>query len=105
MRLSEYKDNPIIKLSFDFAIGIVAYCEVLEHKKKFVSAKQLLKSGTSIGANVMEAQNPESNSDFIHKMKIAAKEANESHYWLMQKVLNKIIGTSKRNMKLAQLAH
>ena len=50
--------------------------------KKFVIARQLLRSSTSIGANVFEAQNAESKADFIHKMKIAAKEASETLYWL-----------------------
>lgn len=77
----------------------------------------MFRSGTSIGANIREAQNAKSRSDFIHKMKIAAKESEESKYWLelcrevegypfstqlydqlivIQKILNKIIGTSKR---------
>jgi four helix bundle protein len=51
--------------------------------KKFAIANQLLRSGTSIGANAMEAQNPESRADFIHKIKIAAKEAEETQYWLI----------------------
>ena len=59
------------------------YCERLEEKRKFVIGKQLLSSGTSIGANSFEAQNAESKTDFIHKMKIAAKEAEETLYWLM----------------------
>jgi len=54
----------------------------LTNEKKFVIAKQLLRSSTSIGANVFEAQNAESKADFIHKMKIAAKEASETLYWL-----------------------
>lgn len=110
-------DNLIVRLSFEFALEIIEYAETLEQNKKFVVAKQLLKSGTSIGANVREAQNAESKIDFIHKIKIAAKEAEETDYWielcknsknypdcqnLMEKnkiilrVLNKIIGTSKR---------
>ncbi|WP_315816086.1 four helix bundle protein [Paraflavitalea speifideaquila] len=59
------------------------YCEVLECNRKYVIAKQLLRAGTSIGANVFEAQNAESKADFIHKMKIAAKEGSEILYWLM----------------------
>jgi four helix bundle protein len=75
-------NNPILKLSFDFSLMIIEYTEVLEQNKKFVISNQLLKSGTSIGANAMEAQNAESKADFIHKMKIAAKEAEEAQYWL-----------------------
>jgi four helix bundle protein len=56
---------------------------LLEAHHKYVIAKQILKAGTSIGANVREAQNAESKIDFIHKMKIAAKEADETEYWLL----------------------
>jgi four helix bundle protein len=75
-------ENLIVNLSLDFALEIIAFSEVLEEHKKYVLARQLLKSGTSIGANVREAQNAESKADFIHKMKIAAKEADETEYWL-----------------------
>ena len=77
------ENNPILKLSFEFSLMIIQYCEVLEANKKFVIAKQILKAGTSIGGNCMEAQNAESKADFIHKIKIAAKEADETQYWLM----------------------
>lgn len=75
------KDNVIVNKTIDF-LAIINYCEVLEQGKKFVIAKQLLRSATSIGANVFEAQNAESKADFIHKMKMAAKEASETLYWL-----------------------
>ncbi len=75
--------NPILKLTLEFSINIVSYCEVLQEHKKFVIANQLLKRGTSIGANSFEAQNAESKADFIHKFKIAAKEAEETQYWLL----------------------
>lgn len=74
--------NVIVDKTFDFAVKIIEYCELLESHKKFVISNQLLKSGTSIGANVSEAQNAESRADFIHKIKLAAKEANETNYWL-----------------------
>jgi len=74
-------ENLIVKLSLEFALDIIAYSERLEELKKYIIARQLLKSGTSIGANVMEAKNAESKADFIHKMKIAAKEAGETQYW------------------------
>lgn len=77
------KDNVIVDLTFKFALGIVDYCELLESKRKYVLARQLLKSGTSIGANTREAQNAESKTDFIHKFKIAAQEADEAQYWLL----------------------
>jgi len=102
----------------------ISYCELLEANKKFVLARQLLKSGTSIGANAIEAQNAESKADFIHKMKIAAKEAEESQYWLwlcdyaegypgckiliqkaedINRVLGKILSTAKRKTPFSYL--
>jgi four helix bundle protein len=77
------RENVIVDKSFQFALDIVLYCELLEENKKFVLARQLLRSGTSIGANVREAQNAESKADFIHKIKLAAKEADETEYWLL----------------------
>jgi four helix bundle protein len=112
----EAKDNLIIKLTFQFALDIIKYCEILQENKKFVIANQLLKSGTSIGANIREAQNAESKADFIHKFKISAKEIEETTYWLelckfsdgypnahnlieqlnnISRIVNKIIITSK----------
>ena len=76
------KDNLIVDLTFKFSLAIIQYCEELEASKKYVIARQLLKSGTSIGANVHEAQNAESKADFIHKFKLASKEADETMYWL-----------------------
>ena len=77
------KDNLVKDKSFAFAIDIVKLYKFLcEQKKEFVISKQLLRSGTSIGANVRESEYAESKSDFIHKMSIALKEANESEYWL-----------------------
>ena len=105
----------------EFAIIVVNCCELLESKRKFIIANQLLKSGTSIGANVFEAQHSESRLDFIHKMKIALKEANETFYWLslcekmddwaipkealnsideIIAILSRIIITSKKNLKI-----
>ncbi len=75
--------NEILELSFEFALDIIEFAEQLEEKRKFVVANQILKSGTSIGASVREAQNCESSADFIHKLKIAAKEADETEYWLL----------------------
>lgn len=83
MTREKIEQNLILKLSFDFALLIINYCELLEKGKKYVIANQLLKSGTAIGANAIEAQNAESMADFIHKFKIAAKEAEETHYWLL----------------------
>lgn len=77
------KENLIVKLTFEFALDIIKFTEELESQRKYVIAKQVLKSGTSIGANVREAQNAESKNDFIHKLKIAAKEADETEYFLL----------------------
>ena len=73
----------ILEKSIEFALAIIEFSEELDSFKKFVIAKQLLRSGTSIGANIHEAQSCESRADFIHKLKIAAKEANETEYWLL----------------------
>ena len=107
-------------MSFQFALKIIEYAELLEEKRKYVLSRQLTKSGTSIGANIREAQNAESLNDFIHKMKIAAKEADETEYWLLlaqhsknypnpddlllqctdlSKILSKIIASSKLRLR------
>ena len=75
--------NVIVEKSLNFSIELIKFCELLDMQKKFVIAKQLLRSGTSIGANIFEAQHAESKADFIHKMKIGIKEANETLYWLL----------------------
>jgi len=119
MKKELFDRNPILKLSFDFALMIIDYCELLESKKKYIVARQLLRSGTSVGANTMEAQNAESKADFIHKMKIAAKEAEETQYWLwlcsystnypdcdkliskleeVNRVLGSIVNTARKNI-------
>ncbi len=77
------KPNLIVELTFEFSLKVIEYCELLESKRKFNVANQLFRSGTSIGANVREAQNAESKADFIHKIKIAAKETDETEYWLL----------------------
>jgi four helix bundle protein len=110
------KENLIVKKTFEFSTQIMLYVDLLMEKKKFPLANQLFRSGTSIGANVREAQNGESKDDFIQKMKIAAKEADETEYWLLlcksnsnypnpddlleqidsiHKILSKIISSSK----------
>jgi four helix bundle protein len=75
-------ENRIVDLSFEFALMIIELTEKLEKNRKFVVANQLFKAGTSIGANIRESQSAESRADFIHKLKIAAKEAEEVDYWL-----------------------
>ena len=111
--------NPILKLSFEFSFLIIEFCDQLDAEKKFIISRQLLRAGTSIGSNAMEAQNAESKADFIHKFKLAAKEAEETQYWLLlcdysktypdcktslnkidelHKVIGSIISSSKRKM-------
>lgn len=77
------KRNEILELSFEFALAIIQFCERLDGEKKYVISRQLLKSGTSIGANIREAQNAHSRNDFISKCVIASKEADETEYWLL----------------------
>jgi four helix bundle protein len=112
------KENKIFDLSFAFALKIVSFSEVLGQSRKYVVANQIIKSGTSIGANIWEAQSAESRDGFIHKLKIVAKEAEETEYWLLickhspnypdtkellenlvvlKKLLTKIISSSKRS--------
>ena len=111
------KENIIVNKTFQFAVKIIAFCEELENSRKYVIARQLLKSGTSIGANVREAQNAGSKNDFIHKFKISAKEIDETEYWIelcnhsvnyptnsvlldelkvISNIVNKIISSSKK---------
>ena len=116
----QMKDNIVRDKSFAFALRIVNLYKYLQGRKEFILSKQLLKSGTAIGALVREAEQAESKKDFIHKMAIALKEANETQYWLellykseyleesqfssinadsieMLKLLTSIIKTSKNN--------
>ncbi|MBK8599589.1 MAG: four helix bundle protein [Flavobacterium sp.] len=77
------KSNIIKEKSFSFALEIVDIYKYLSfEKREFVLSKQILRSGTSIGANIREAEHAESKADFIHKLSIALKEANETEYWL-----------------------
>ena len=76
------KRNVIKEKSFLFAIEIVGLYKVLAERKEFVLSKQVLRSGTSIGANIREAEHAQSKADFIHKLSISLKEANETEYWL-----------------------
>ena len=113
------QDNIIVEKTFQFAVQILKFSPVLQESKHFVLANQLLRSGMSIGANTREAQNAESKADFVHKFKIAAKEADEAEYWLLlakevikdptipkllnelkviQKIITKIIATTKNQM-------
>ena len=113
------QDNIIVEKTFQFAVQILKFSPVLQESRHFVLANQPLRSGMSIGANTREAQNAESKADFVHKFKIAAKEADEAEYWLLlanevikdptipkllnelkviQKIITKIIATTKNQM-------
>ena len=74
--------SPIYEKSFNFAINIIHLYKNLVKQKEYIISKQILRSGTSIGANVNEASEAESKKDFVHKMAIASKEARETIYWL-----------------------
>jgi len=118
------RKNVIYQKSFDFAINIVKlYKYLCAEKKEYVISKQVLKSGTSIGANIKEALAAQSKKDFVAKLYVASKEASETEYWLellieteylepkqgelllqdleeIQKLLSSIIITTKRNHKV-----
>ena len=116
--MSNREKSIILKKAFEFAVKIVKFTSQLNHEKHFILSRQLLRSGTSIGANVNEALAAYSKKDFIYKMMIALKEAQETEYWLkliaaseiienfklydysteiieLQKILTSIIKTSK----------
>lgn len=76
------KKNVVLEKSFSLAIDIVHLVQALTKDREYVISKQLLKCGTSIGANIEEALSAESKKDFLHKLLIATKEARETAYWL-----------------------
>ena len=76
------KKNEILDQSFDFALKIIELAKFLKNKKEYVISNQILRSGTSVGANVTEAQAAQSTKDFIAKLSIASKESRETNYWL-----------------------
>ena len=85
------KENIIQDKSFDFALSIIELYKNLINEKEFILSKQLLKSGTSIGANVEEALAGISKKDFIAKMAISSKEARETRYWLRLYQASKLV--------------
>jgi four helix bundle protein len=117
------KENIIGDKSFEFSVTIVEQSKrIIKEKREFVLSKQLLRSGTSIGANVHEAINAQSKKDFISKMYIALKEATETEYWIkllmttqyiepcdgdkllskcieVKKIIHSIVKTSKENLE------
>ncbi len=88
--------NIVVDKSFNFAIKIVSlYKNLVYDKKEFILSKQLLRSGTSIGANIKEGVNGYSKTDFKYKMSIALKEANETEYWLQLLLATEILSQSE----------
>jgi four helix bundle protein len=81
-KMNKYENNSVVKKSYSFALRIVKVYKFLSKNKEFILSKQLLKSGTSIGANVTEAQEAISKKEFRNKMSIALKESVESRYWI-----------------------
>ncbi len=76
------KENIIQVKSYDFAVAVVVFCVSLQRRKEFILSKQLMRSGTSVGANIEEATQAQSRRDFISKLSISLKEAQETKYWL-----------------------
>lgn len=90
-------ENKILEMTFDFSLQIISLYKKLIEQKEFVISKQLLRSATSIGANVEEATAAQSRKDFISKMSIASKEARESKYWLRLLEKSKLVDIDYSN--------
>lgn len=80
--MEQEKNNPLKEKSYNLALQIVKTTKKMIEDREFILSRQLLRSGTSIGANIEEANQAESKADFIHKLSIANKEAVETNYWL-----------------------
>jgi four helix bundle protein len=111
-RVKVKTDNHIVVKSFDFSVRIVNLCKYLQsEKKEYILSKQLLRSGTSIGANVNESQAAQSTKDFIAKLSIASKEARETKYWIdlltetdyLPKEHTKVRELQNQNMELIKI--
>ena len=111
-RVKVKTDNHIVVKSFDFSVRIVNLCKYLQaEKKEYILSKQLLRSGTSIGANVNESQAAQSTKDFIAKLSIASKEARETKYWIdlltetdyLPKEHRKVKELQNQNMELIKI--
>lgn len=84
LKTSGMKENVVMNKSYAFALRIIKlYKYLITEKKEFVLSKQVLRSGTAVGALIKEAEHAQSKADFINKMNIALKEANETEYWIM----------------------
>lgn len=97
--------NEIVEISFEFALKNIEYTELLEESRKYIIARQLLKSGTSVGANIRESQSAVSKADFVHKLKIAHKEAEETEYWILlcEKAVNYPIASTEIKTQLLSI--
>ncbi|MBN1904071.1 MAG: four helix bundle protein [Deltaproteobacteria bacterium] len=92
------RENVVKDKSFAFALRVVKLFKYLQdEKKEYILSKQLLRSGTAVGALIREAEQAESKADFIHKMAIAQKEANETEYWLELLYKSEYLDTVKYN--------
>ena len=85
------KKNVIGTKTKSFAVRIIKFCKILEEKREYIISKQLFRCGTSIGANVRESNNAQSKADFINKLSVALKEADETSYWLELLIESEII--------------
>ena len=95
--------NEILDLSFKFAVRIVnLYKYLTQDKQEYVLSKQLLRSGTSIGANITEAQDAQSKKDFISKLSISLKEAKETRYWILLLIETEYLPQNSENVKSLQ---
>lgn len=88
-------ENALKQKSYAFALDIIKMCMSLREQHEFVLSKQLLRSGTAVGALVEEANQAESKADFIHKLSIANKEANETQYWIRLLIDSEVIESEK----------
>ena len=81
--MQQEASNPVQDKSYKFALQVVLFTKGMMDRKEFVLSRQLLRSGTSVGANIEEAIHAQSKKDFVNKLSIALKEANETRYWLL----------------------
>ncbi len=93
-------ENALKQKSYSFALDIVKVCLSLREKREFVLSKQLLRSGTAIGALVEEANQAESKADFIQKLSISNKEANEAQYWIRLLIDSDVLDSVKEEVLL-----
>ena len=97
------RKNLIVDLSFDFALEVIKLYKILTSRNEYVISNQLLKSATSIGANVNEAQAGQSRKDFTAKMAIASKEARETRYWLLLLKKSELVSFNNKEMIIDNL--